>query len=259
MCSTTVYCECLQIYLESLIDERQDVLDFSKLQSLDSILAATAPHLASLYPAAASTASEPPTDPPAPPASTFLADRSASLWAQLVAPPPLQPPNWVRSRIRRLFLVSLGVPVDLDEVLPRAPQKKLILPYTTPEAAQSASEQAGPTAATSRDGTAEPQTPAAGPGRGSSSRTPRRRGPPPPPAFDAHEARALGAATTEAAIGAMDDAELKARMQALDALVAQGQEVLQYWIRRKEMAVGEKEAFDGVIENLVRHARRVRK
>src|SRR5271168_3035052 len=58
----------------------------------------------------------------------FLTDRSASLWSQLVAPPPLQPPNWIRSRIRRLFLVSLGVPVDLDEILPASKQKKLILP-----------------------------------------------------------------------------------------------------------------------------------
>ena len=60
--------------------------------------------------------------------SIFLSERSHSLWSQLVAPPPLQPPDWVRSRIRRLFLVSLGVPVDLDEILPASKQKKLILP-----------------------------------------------------------------------------------------------------------------------------------
>lgn len=31
--------------------------------------------------------------------------------------PELQPPNWTRSRIRRRHLVSLGIPVNLDEVL----------------------------------------------------------------------------------------------------------------------------------------------
>ncbi|KAJ7639021.1 hypothetical protein FB45DRAFT_418502 [Roridomyces roridus] len=34
------------------------------------------------------------------------------------SPPPTKPPNWTRSRIRRQHLISLGVPVNLDEVLP---------------------------------------------------------------------------------------------------------------------------------------------
>ena len=57
----------------------------------------------------------------------------------------------------------------------------------------------------------------------------------------------------------LSDKELKAHVKRLEELVDRGKEVLQYWIRRKEAAVGEKEAFDGVIENLVRHARKVRK
>lgn len=35
-------------------------------------------------------------------------------------PPTFEPVNWTRSRIRRRHLISLGVPVNLDEVLPRA-------------------------------------------------------------------------------------------------------------------------------------------
>ncbi|KAK0499839.1 hypothetical protein EDD18DRAFT_1308180 [Armillaria luteobubalina] len=34
------------------------------------------------------------------------------------SPPPTKPPNWIRSRIRRQHLISLGIPVNLDEVLP---------------------------------------------------------------------------------------------------------------------------------------------
>ncbi|KAJ7490366.1 hypothetical protein B0H11DRAFT_2191593 [Mycena galericulata] len=34
------------------------------------------------------------------------------------SPPPTKPPNWTRSRIRRQHLISLGIPVNLDEVLP---------------------------------------------------------------------------------------------------------------------------------------------
>ena len=45
-------------------------------------------------------------------------ERAMSLWNQLAAPVPLNPPDWKRSRVRRLFLVSLGIPVNLDEILP---------------------------------------------------------------------------------------------------------------------------------------------
>jgi hypothetical protein len=38
--------------------------------------------------------------------AAFLSDRSLSLWQQLLQPPPMAPPNWTRSRIRRLFLVQ---------------------------------------------------------------------------------------------------------------------------------------------------------
>ncbi|CAK5262837.1 unnamed protein product [Mycena citricolor] len=36
----------------------------------------------------------------------------------LKSPPPTKPPNWTRSRIRRQHLIALGIPVNLDEVLP---------------------------------------------------------------------------------------------------------------------------------------------
>ena len=37
----------------------------------------------------------------------------------------MKPPNWTRSRIRRQHLIALGIPVNLDEVLPRANGKPL--------------------------------------------------------------------------------------------------------------------------------------
>jgi Domain of unknown function (DUF5102) len=37
----------------------------------------------------------------------------------------MKPPNWTRSRIRRQHLIALGLPVNLDEVLPRANGKPL--------------------------------------------------------------------------------------------------------------------------------------
>jgi len=39
--------------------------------------------------------------------------------------PPVPPPNWTRSRIRRQHLITLGIPINLDEVLPHAGGKPL--------------------------------------------------------------------------------------------------------------------------------------
>lgn len=65
--------------------------------------------------------------------------------------------------------------------------------------------------------------------------------------------------TTEAALSNMSDDELREHVQKLESLTAKASEVLEYWLKRRDSALGDKEAFEGVIENLVKHARRVRK
>ncbi|EKG18158.1 hypothetical protein MPH_04547 [Macrophomina phaseolina MS6] len=190
---------------------------------------------------------------------SLLSERSLSLWAQLVAPPPLQPPNWVRSRIRRLFLVSLGVPVDLDEILPASKQKKLILPSInipgerSPRA--SSDERAnGAVSKLKKEGNDSSTSV-----NSSSSKTERkRRGPPPPPEFDITAVTML-CSTTDAALRNLTIEELKEHVKRLQELQKRAGEVLDYWTKRKESAIGDKEAFEGVIENLVKHAKKVRK
>ena len=195
--------------------------------------------------------------------SVFLTDRSLSLWTQLVAPPPLQPPDWTRSRIRRLFLVSLGVPIDLDEILPASKQKKLILPFTSSETASNQEPRKGSLARLKQSEINSstnfvdnlPSTPSPGIPRSGNK---KRRGPAPPPEFDVVLVRQL-CATTNIALQSLRADELEEHVARLEGLTRKGKEVLQYWIKRKEAAVGDKEVFEGVIENLVRHARRVRK
>ncbi|KAJ7228481.1 hypothetical protein GGX14DRAFT_384937 [Mycena pura] len=43
---------------------------------------------------------------------------SRELYTMLFKSPPTKAPNWTRSRIRRQHLIALGIPVNLDEVLP---------------------------------------------------------------------------------------------------------------------------------------------
>jgi hypothetical protein len=56
----------------------------------------------------------------------MLHDDSREMYKVLLqTPPPIKPPNWTRSRIRRQHLIALGIPVNLDEMLPRANGKQL--------------------------------------------------------------------------------------------------------------------------------------
>ena len=53
--------------------------------------------------------------------SQFTGGSSRQLYNALLPPssPTFQPVNWTRSRIRRQHLIHLGIPINLDEVLPR--------------------------------------------------------------------------------------------------------------------------------------------
>ncbi|MCJ1402075.1 hypothetical protein MMC11_005294 [Xylographa trunciseda] len=239
------------------------LVDFSSLTSLKDIVEATAPQLAGLYPAAGTSKAQPPRAQKES-SSVFPTDRSLSLWTQLIAPPPLQPSNWTRSRIRRLFLVSLGVPVDLDEILPASKQKKLILPFTPADSSSPKDLRKGSIARLKQTGAnasttsidSLPGTPTTSVGNLKSG-SKRRKGPAQSPDFDVAAVRQL-CNMTDNALESLSDVELQAHVSKLEELIQRGKDVLQYWVKRKEGAVGDKEVFEGVIENLVRHARRVR-
>ncbi|KAI9702175.1 MAG: hypothetical protein M1820_006257 [Bogoriella megaspora] len=184
--------------------------------------------------------------------SIFTTERSTALWSQLIEPPPLQPPNWIRSRIRRMFLVSLGVPVDLDEILPASKQKKLVLPSISLSPRTSTEPASGAVERVRRQNDSSTSV------NSTSSKAERkRRGPPPPPEFDISAAARLSS-TTDAALSNFIDEELKAHVEQLKFLEKRAKEVHEYWKDRKKSALGDKEAFEGVIENLVKHAKKVR-
>lgn len=222
----------------------------------DEVLSATKPCLDHLFPPDE-------LDPPPPPtlhqdASVFLTPRSASLWSQLVAPPPLAPPDWIRSRTRRLFLVSLGVPVDLDEILPASKQKKLILPslkFRTTSSPRTSSDSRSVSRLRQGEGNAS-STSVDTQGRPTGSKS--RKGPPPAPELDLVAARYL-CMTTDEALDGMTDDELSRHVAKLEAMQGTANQVLEYWRKRTDEKIGDREAFEGVIENLVKHARKVRK
>ncbi|KAI0400545.1 hypothetical protein F4802DRAFT_584604 [Xylaria palmicola] len=235
------------------------ILDLDGLDSED-ILAASEPYLDALFPPNVldiPPLTSPPNDNP-----IFFNPRSASLWSQLAAPPPLQPPDWIRSRIRRLFLVSLGVPVDLDEILPASKQKKLVLPSlhrvtsngslrtSTDSRSVSRLRKSGANGSSVSVDSQGKEKPRSG--------SQRRRAPPQLPAFDLVAAKQL-CATTEEALGGMTDIELQRHVRKLKEMEVLANEVHEFWKKRTDEKIGDREAFEGVIENLVKHARKTRK
>jgi hypothetical protein len=240
----------------------QPLIDYRSMSSLSELIAATETHLDAIFSSTTSEKLASLPDPEQIPSDSpiFPSDRSRSLWKQLITPPPLQPPNWTKSRIRRLFLVSLGVPVDLDEILPPSKQKKLVLPDINLESPSRPSESDRNMGSVARlKAQAANDSNASVDGAQSTNKTPRRRprGPAPPPELDLGAVKRLCATTSEKLDGLTDD-ELKAHVRSLETMAERTSEVLEYWLKRRDGARKEKEAFEGVIENLVRHARRVR-
>ncbi|KAK6522521.1 hypothetical protein TWF281_001964 [Arthrobotrys megalospora] len=181
------------------------------------------------------------TPPPIPSTnSAFLTERSQSLWTQLCTPPPLQPPNWKLSRIRRLFLVSLGVPVDLDEILPAdTKQKKLVLPSSSHTRKSSDIGRA--------DGDRS--------NRSSSRR--RKEKEAQSKLVDMPSARIL-CSTSDVKLRAFTVNELEEHVKKLEEVTREASETLTYWLGKRETALGDKEAFERVIENLVEFAKKKR-
>ena len=157
-------------------------------------------------------------------------------------------------------MVSLGIPVDLDEILPASKQKKLVLPslhkdvgpgpFSSPPAAETVSSEALGDKGKESSASSEFRQPF--------SEERGRKGPLPPPDLDVNTAR-LVCTTTDAALSNLTIEDLQAHVQKVEGLSQRASEVLEYWLKRKDSARGDKEAFEGVIENLVKHARRVRK
>ncbi|EAS33510.3 uncharacterized protein CIMG_04534 [Coccidioides immitis RS] len=241
------------------------LLDLNSIDSLSNLLEVTSDHLDDLFPKSASLFTLPPVDPIPDSSAIFSTERSLSLWSQLVAPPPLQPPNWTKSRIRRLFLVSLGVPVDLDEILPASKQKKLVLPSITIDEttrnSHDASRRLRSNPKKSHEGsdrTARSSTSTDTRRSGSRNRpSRRRRGQPSAPELDLSAVRRL-CATTDAALDGFTDEEMQQHIKILEEMTVRASGVLEYWLKKRDGQVGEKEAYNGVIENLVKHARQVR-
>jgi hypothetical protein len=157
----------------------------------------------------------------------------------------------------------------LDEILPASKQKKLVLPSGLLNPRSSGLDSARPSTEGERkeggqigklkaahDSDASLGSAASGQPKKSRRRAVKeeRRA----PEFDVAAARRL-AQTTQERIDGMSDEELAEHIKEVKRLNELGREYVGYWQLKVEEAGREKEAFEGVIENLVSFARKVRK
>ena len=159
--------------------------------------------------------------------------------------------------------MSLGVPVDLDAILPASKQKKLVLPSVEGSGRRSGSvgreaSPAPPRSGPANDHANDNAADADGSAAPARPRPRRAHDPPPPPPFDALEAVRVAATTAEKLHG-LSGRELGEHVRGVQARIERGREALEYWERRKREAEMEKEAFEGVVGRLVEYARKVRK
>ncbi|KAG2060113.1 hypothetical protein BDR06DRAFT_948157 [Suillus hirtellus] len=97
----------------------------------------------------------------------LVTPESRGLYTMLLdSPPHMEPINWTRSRIRQQHLIALGLPVNLDEILPHASGKPLpplhisTRPMSAPPGPRNGPLQSTPSSrTTSRAGTPRMGTP----------------------------------------------------------------------------------------------------
>lgn len=178
---------------------------------------------------------------------SYFSERSLSLWNQLAMEPrQLNPVDWKRSSIRRLFLISLGVPLDLDEILPKKVSKRLILPAGSRQAAAGDSHDNKNVTSTGNSG-------------GNSSKQQNQLH----ALVDETDLKVgqwhqLSIVSAEALQG-MDDSELDIHMQGLNVALKEANRIHDRWVSSRDKALKDKEAFEGVIESLLEYAQRLRK
>ncbi|GAA5820299.1 hypothetical protein JCM3770_004038 [Rhodotorula araucariae] len=214
---------------------------------------AVAPQLrdfwAAAWPASAHATNDDPERQVEGPAQVLVTESSRNLLTSLSTLPPLKPLDWRRSRIRREHLVSMGIPVNLDEASePKISTLTLSAAHHAPPRPSSAPPLAGtplPFAAAPLGGS-RPSTPY-GTLRAAASRSRTAVAPPP---FDRARADEL-LALQEADLTLLSLDRLRAIGDELERISVEASEVLTHALMTREKEGQDKEVYNGMIQDLV--------
>lgn len=187
----------------------------------------------------------------------YFSERSESLWNQLaVMAPEVHPIDWKRSSIRRLMLVSLGVPLDLDEILPNKNTKRLILPSSRAKESEKKTDTKSNTDTQEQDAKENQQQPEIAPRDAQSQNEIDELNV--ETELSLSKWQQLANVSVEACEG-MEEEELNEHVEALKSAKEQAENLFTKWENKKQAAEKDKEAFEGVIESLLEYAQRLRR
>ncbi|KAK7206143.1 hypothetical protein BZA70DRAFT_124789 [Myxozyma melibiosi] len=192
----------------------------------------------------------------------------AEIWESLTKPRRSQVPDWKTSRTRRTYLVSLGMPVDLDQVLPtKQTQEKLVLSLKQKKrlsANAGGSQSTETTASRASSSSDKPITPLSHANTATlqpthaSAPVSRTETPVAVPEFDVDRARQLSRVSV-AALENMSTAELQSHVEELEQVKVDAAKYLAYWIDMRNTSEEDKAKYEGVIESSIEYAQRLRK
>ncbi|CAL1701177.1 unnamed protein product [Somion occarium] len=177
-------------------------------------------------------------------------------------PPEIQPVNWTRSRIRRQHLIALGIPVNLDEVLPPSGGKLPPLQITTrptsappgPSSASAVRNHAAATANNSRAGTPRSGTPQPGIRNSSLAAAQMRLGPQ-PELDEAKIETLLNLKPDDLSI--MPVRMVESHLKALQDHTVQTSALLTYLLQTRDALQQDSETYNKLIGELVGEAQKM--
>lgn len=192
-------------------------------------------------------------------AQVLVADTSRTLWTELCAMPDVKPIDWVRSKTRRDYLISMGIPVNLDEIHSSTasrsvsgalPPLKLDL-GTADSAPRRSNSTISRSNTPSRNGTASP---AGGASVNRKERMAEKRrdelGLSAPPDVDLVRAQEL-VDKTESQLTLMSLPALKSMLRELHALTTSTSVLLTHHLTLRESYQADSEMYNSMIKQLV--------
>ncbi|KAG8685061.1 hypothetical protein FRC08_013323 [Ceratobasidium sp. 394] len=209
-------------------------------------------------------------------AQVLVTPESRALYGLLTQQPrsTSRPPNWTRSRIRRQHLISLGIPINLDEVLPQSALKPLPVLHIQTEAAHLPRPLSAPPGP--RPSEVQPSRTGGGTGsvRGSRAGTPAgspvsssgRRLPPtaastlrlgPKPQID-YKKIEESLTMTHDNLSLLPLAQLESHLTTMRTLTASTSTLLTHLLQQREALQQDSETYNGLIAELVGEAQKMK-
>ncbi|GAA5924350.1 uncharacterized protein JCM15063_005609 [Sporobolomyces koalae] len=184
----------------------------------------------------------------------MVSEEARNLFTSLSSLPPLRPLDWKRSKIRREHLISMGIPVNLDDSNDTRSASSLAIssssrPSGTLSRPSSAPPGASPLPFSSPRGVSRSSTPFA-----DRERTRRTNSPPP---LDKNLVDSL-LAFKEDDLTLMSLDKLRSVTQELERISVEASEVLTHALLMREKESQDKETYNGMISDLVTAAAKMK-